>query len=243
MRFGAAVALALTSVIASTGCSSGLFRQYEYEEDVYLSLDGSATVYVNGSLAALDALCGARFDTAPTARFNRDEVREFFSTPVTHVVSISNSRRSNRRFAHVRLEVADIRRLSAAPPFAWSRYDFALDNGLFAYRQTIGAPTGSPLPDVHWSGDELVAFRLHLPSTVVDEPAGARHERGNILVWEQPLADRLAGRPLVLSARIETESILAHTLLLFGATACAALAALGLLVWWIARRGAHPAHV
>jgi len=242
MRFGAAVALALACAAASTGCS-GLFKQYEYEEDVYLALDGSATVYVNGSLAALNALRGSRFDTAPSARFKADEVRAFFSTPVTHVVSVTDSRRNNRRFAHVKLAVGDIRRLSDAPPFAWSRYDFSLDNGLFDYRQTVGAPAGGRPPDVGWNGRELVAFRLHLPSTVVEEPAGARHERGNILVWEQPLADRLAGRPLVLSARMETESILAHTLLLFGAAAGAALAALAVVVWWIARRGVNPAHV
>jgi len=243
MRLGAAVALTLNCAIASMACSGGLFKQYEYEEDVYLSLDGSATVYVNGSLAALNALRGARFDTSPTARFSGDQVRRFFSTPVTHVVSVNSSRRDNRRFAHVRLDVADIRQLSAAAPFAWSQYHFALEDGLFAYRQTIGAAAGSEPPDVHWSGNEIVAFRLHLPSTIVDQPPGARHERGNILVWEQPLSDRLEGRPLVLSARIETQSILARTLLLFGATACAALAALAVVVWWIARRGANPAHI
>src|SRR3954464_12453977 len=112
MPLGARVALALACAL-SICCGSGrglgsnsLFRQSEYEEDVYLSLDGSATVYVNGSLAALDALRGAPFEAAPTARFNRDQVYAFFTTPVTHVVSVSNSRRSNRRFAHVRLDVS-----------------------------------------------------------------------------------------------------------------------------------------
>ena len=49
--------------------------------------------------------------------------------------------------------------------------------------------------------------------------AGADNQkRGNILVWEQPLTDRLRGEPLVLDARMRTQSILSSTLWLFGAT-------------------------
>src|SRR6476620_6429699 len=104
MRFGVGVVLALVCA-ASIGCGNNtLFRQYEYEEDVFLSLDGSATVYVNGSLAALNALRGATFNLSPDARFSREAVRAFFGSPVTHVVSVSSSRRAGRQFAHVRLE-------------------------------------------------------------------------------------------------------------------------------------------
>ena len=61
----AVLALALTAA----GCSSGgsLFQQYEYEEDVYLSLDGTATVFVNASVPAIDALRGAAFDASPAS--------------------------------------------------------------------------------------------------------------------------------------------------------------------------------
>ena len=64
---------------------------------IYLSLDGSATVYVNSSVPALDALRGASLDTSPTARLDRDAVRRFYTTPVTRVVQVSQSRRSGRR--------------------------------------------------------------------------------------------------------------------------------------------------
>src|SRR5438477_1720074 len=104
-------------VLSSCG-GAGVFRQYEYEEDVYLSLDGSATVYVNSSVPALDALRGASFDPAPNAGLDRNQVREFFETPVTHVTrTVATSRRSNRRFVHVRLDVADVGRLNEAAPF------------------------------------------------------------------------------------------------------------------------------
>jgi hypothetical protein len=255
MRFGAAIVRVVLvgrvgrvffvfwAALASTSCGRVVFKEYEYEEDVYLSLDGSATVYVNASLASLDALRGASFDAAPRARFNRDAVRAFFSTPVTRVVSVSNSRRSGRRFAHVRLEVDDVRRLGEAAPFAWSSYHFALEDGLFGYQQVVGAPAGKAVADVNWTGGEIVAFRLHLPSTVRGESAReAVHERGNILAWEQQLADRLHGRPVVLAARMETGSILSHTLRLFGATFVAVAVAFGAFVWWIMRHAPKPAH-
>src|SRR5579872_2282608 len=54
----------LLSAVLSAACgAANPFRQYEYEEDLYLSLDGSATLYVNSSIAALNALRGTAFDT------------------------------------------------------------------------------------------------------------------------------------------------------------------------------------
>src|SRR3977135_381528 len=106
MRRGAALVLATAIAAIATACGgASLFRQYEYEEEIYLSLDGSATVYVNSSLAALNALRGTSFDTSPAARFDRDAVARFFSSDNTRVGRVSQSRRNNRRFAHVRLDV------------------------------------------------------------------------------------------------------------------------------------------
>src|SRR5438552_14351294 len=105
MRIPGAAALALVAV-AAVGCgTSGLFRQYEYEEDMYLSLDGSATVYVNSSIAALDGLRGASFDSNPDTAVDRRAVQDYFTTPVTRVNGTpKTSRRNNRRFVHVRVE-------------------------------------------------------------------------------------------------------------------------------------------
>ena len=183
-------ALLLATTLVATACScGGLFRQYEYEEEIYLSLDGSATVYVNSSLAALNALRGASFDTSPEAAVDRVKVREFYTSPVTRVVATpTTSRRSGRRFVHVRLEVADVRKLGEAPPFSWSTYDFTRDADLQVFRQRIGAPGGKSVAkagvDTGWSGTELVAFRLHLPSEIVYHNAGPGNpKRGNILAW------------------------------------------------------------
>ena len=98
MRIRAIVAaLALVSLTACSG--GGFFRQYEYDEEVYLALDGSATVYVNASIPALNALRGTSFDPSPNAPIDREAVRALFSTPVTHVNGqVKTSRRSTRRF-------------------------------------------------------------------------------------------------------------------------------------------------
>src|SRR5262249_41024273 len=106
------------ALLLTAACTTGIFRQYEYEEEIYLSLDGSATVYVNGSIAALNALRGTSIDASPADRFDRNVVVDYFSSPHTKVVRVASSRRSGRRFVHVRLEVDDVRQLAAAPPFA-----------------------------------------------------------------------------------------------------------------------------
>ena len=237
MRLCATAAL-IATMLAGVACGrSDIFRQYEYEEEVYLSLDGYATVYVNSSVAALDALRGASFDPAPNARFDREGVRKFFSTPVTRVLQVSNSRRNNRRFIHVRMDVTDVRRLGEAAPFAWSSYRFAPEGDNYLYQQTVGPAVAKDVGKINWTGQELIAFRLHLPSTALEHNAGEEnHRRGNILVWEQPLADRIRGQPLELFVQMEAESTLAHTLWLFGGTLVGVGAAFALVVWAIARR-------
>jgi hypothetical protein len=89
-----------------------------------------------------------------------------------------------------------------------------------------------------WDGTEVVVFKLHAPSVIVFHNAPSRRvERGNILEWEQPLTDRLAGRPVEMEVHMEPESILRTTLLLFGSMILAAVGTLLAAVWWIARRG------
>lgn len=238
MRVFAALALVAA---ATAACGGGLFRQYEYEEDMYIALDGTATVYVNGSIAALDALRGASFDVKPNAALDRAAVRDYFSAPFAHVAGrVATWRRSGRRFVQVRIDVDDIRRLSGLPPFAWSRYGFARKDGVYVYEQTIGPPAGKAVGAVGWTGRELVAFRLHVPSKIVDHNAPPENlKRGNILVWEQTLDDRLKGVPLTLDAKMQTQSILYRTLWLFGATLLVVAVTFALVIWWVMRRGAR----
>jgi hypothetical protein len=242
MRIRVRACLIVCLLIGLAGCGGRLFRQYEYEEDVYVSLDGSATVYVNSSIAGLNALRGTAFDESPTARLDRAGVGRYYSSANTHVARVSSTRRSNRRFVHVRLEVDDVRRLGDAPPFAWSSYRFEKRGDEFVYRQEIGRSAGAARGRGVWSGRELVAFRLHLPSKITSQNSGTSVRRGNIIIWEQPFADRLSGQPLALEARMQTRSILYRTLWLFGATFVAVAAAFALVIWWVMRRPVRGSH-
>lgn len=251
LRVRALYALAMLVTVSACSGTPSMFRQYEYEEEIYLSLDGTATVYVNSSLVALNALRGAAFDTSPAARVDVNAVRAYYTTPSTHVVRVSQSRRNGRRFVHVRLEVADITRLGEAAPFAWSTYRFGREGDVFVYRQAVGAAANRDAGIAGWNGSELVAFRLHLPSKIRFHNTKRDVGRGNILAWEQPLAERLRGEPVVrdetdgvgvLVARMDSQSILYTTLFLFGATFLAVAAGFGVLVWWILRRGPSEEH-
>ena len=256
MRTRLAAGLLAVLLLAAAGCRGGLLgRQYEYEEDLTLGIDGSATLVVNASLPALAALRGLDVPTDPAERLDAEAVRALFESPVSDVTRVSRPwRRNGRRFIQVRVEVPDITRLSEAPPFAWSAYkfgprdgaEFGVEGQVHVYEQTVGASALKPgtLQNYGWDGSEIVAFRVHLPSKILhhtardldtNEPSQA--SRGNILAWEQQLADRLDGRPVHLLVAMESQSILYRTLWLFAGAFLAAVIVLTLLIWWTMRRG------
>jgi len=235
----------------AAACSGRLLKpQYEYEEEVYLDLDGSATLNLNASVAALVALHGVDLPTDPRARLDRQQVRALFTRPGS-TASLSLSRRDGRRFVHVSVEVDDLQQLSEIRPFSWSTYRLTRDSDRVDYHQLVGraarpasvvASAGRrDVGDVGWDGSEVVAFRIHVPSEILFENSGAGIRRGNILEWEQPLARRLESEPLDLRVQMAPESILYTTLILFGSTVVAAALAFAVVIWWVARRGRDTA--
>jgi hypothetical protein len=189
----AVLAIALcVATAAGAACKGGLFgKQYEYEEDIYLALDGSATLVVNASVPALVALRGIDLELDPRTRPDLNRIRIAYESPVTEVTRVSPPwRRAGRRFVQIRMTVTDVRRLSEVRPFAWSRYTLAVQNGdhvqnaagsehcsrqtgparlAICFEQTVGASALRPgtLQNVGWNGSEIVAFRLHLPSRII----------------------------------------------------------------------------
>jgi hypothetical protein len=233
------VVIALAATVAAAGCGGVLKKQYEYEEELYLSLDGSATLSVNASVPALVALRGIDLNVSSRARFDRDRLRAFYEGPGATLTAVSSSRRHGRRFVHVSIDVADVRSLQRLAPFAWSSYRFDRDGDLYEFKQTVGAPaSGKAVGDVGWDGSELLAFRLHVPSKIAYHNTPSHEtKRGNILEWEQALTDRLQGTPIDIQVQMETQSILSRTLLLFGSTIVAAILTFAAVIWWVSRRG------
>lgn len=253
MSRSAAFGLIVALLLASAACGGGRIfgKTYEYEEDLYVATDGTATLIVNASIPALVALRGLDLPLDSAARLDRDAIRAAYDTPVTNVTRVSRPwRRHGRRYVQIRMNVTDITRLATAAPFAWSTYDMHEQDGQRIYRQTVGPSALRPgtLRDVGWTGGEVVAFRLHLPSRILyhnarDLETGKESsvQRGNILGWEQLLTDRLDGRPIEIEVRMDSQSILYRTLWLFAGAFAAAVLLLGVLIWLTLRKGAKEA--
>ena len=230
--------VAIALLASAAACRGVMPPQYEYDAVVDLSLDGSATMYINGSVPALVALHGIDLDTRPNARLDRAALRRFFTSDVASVRRIGTSRRRGRRFVHLRLAVPDIRRLGDARAFPNTSVRLARDGDRYVYEQTVGAPAGAPVTVPDWTGQEPVAYQLHLPSRILYHNAPSKEvERGNILIWEQTLSQRLAGVPVEIEARVEPQSILYTTLWLFGAMGLVVVAMFVTIIWLVVRKG------
>jgi hypothetical protein len=239
------LALAALSLllVGSTACRALVPRHYEYDEQIDLSLDGSANVFINGSVPAILALRGIPLDPSPSGVVEREIVRKFYESDGVTLAQMSTSRRDGRRFLHLRLKVADIRKLHETAAFGWETFNLSKTGEEEVYRQTVGAPWGPPVGNVGWNGSEVVAFRLHLPARIRYHNAPSRRvERGNILEWEQPLSDRLKGEPILIEARMDQQSILYSTLLLFGSMAALVALTFAAILWRVMKKPVKPTH-
>ena len=245
----AAVLMLASGIAAAAGCGGGVFgKAYEYEEDLYVALDGTADVIVNASIPALVFLRGLDLDVE-SSRVDREKIRRLYESPLTEVTRVSRPwRRNGRPFVQIRVSVSDITRLPEAAPFAWSAYELDRTGTEFIFRQTVGPSALRPgaLRNVGWTGGEVVAFRVHLPSRIVEHNARDLEQdvpsdiaRGNILAWEQRLTDRLDGRPVRIQVRMDGQSILYRTLWLFAGAFSAAVLLLGTIVWLTLRKGSR----
>jgi hypothetical protein len=240
----ALAALAAASILGASGCRTVLPRQYEYDEQFDISLDGTATAYVNASIPALVALRGIDLDTSPTARLDRAALRQFFAGDGIRVTRISSSRRRGRRFVHLRLDVADVRKLDESRAFSWASVTLSHQGDQYIYTQRIGPPAGKDVGNVGWDGTELVAFRLHLPARIRFHNAPShRVERGNVLEWEQSLSDRRKGVPIRMEGRMDQESILYTTLTLFAIMGVLVVVVFVVIIGLVVRKGRKKAPV
>jgi hypothetical protein len=252
----ALLAIVLAAAVSACGgrATGPLGTEYEYEEDLTLSLDGTATLIVNASVPALVALRGLPLDIDSRTRADelKAQIRKLYESDVTRIGRISNWTRRGRRFVGIHVRVTDIRALPKVVPFAWSTYELRQDGEQVIFRQTLSTPvTGGAA--VGLTGDELVAFRLHLPARIrfqnsryLDRDESRPAARGNIVTWEQRLRERLAGKPIaygedrrpdVMEVRMDRQSILYRTLWLFGIAFGAALLVIAALIWFTMRRG------
>jgi len=235
--------------VSMSACSTSWWpfgAHYEYEEQLYLSVDGRATVVVDASLPALVALRGLPIDSSPSSSIDRDGIRRVLESAGCQVDSVSRPwTRSGRRFVQMQISIADVRQPQSCVLLAWSSYSLTpIDPDGLEFQQTVGpGPQILPANAVGWDGTELVAFKLHAPSRIryqnvkrLDGTNGT-FERGNILTWEQTLKDRLAGTPVAMDVKMDATSILHTTLWLFAGAFAAAVLLLVVVIWMVMRKG------
>jgi hypothetical protein len=245
MRARLRIAAGVLAAASVAACSNPLGRQYEYDEQLYLSVDGSATVVVNSSLPALVALRGAEIDPRPEGSADRDGIRRLYEAAGCNVDRVGRFwHRRGRKFVRIDIATNDLRTLSKCSLLNWSSYALRpQEPDELVYSQKVGAPAVRDPGKVNWDGSELVAFKVHVPSRIREhsvkrlDGTNGTTERGNILTWEQRLADRRAGVPIDISVRMESTSILYTTMWLFAGAFTAAIATLAGLVWWVVRKG------
>lgn len=244
MRAWPAKAAAGLLLLFVVGCRNPLGRQYEYEEQVFLRVDGSASIVIDASMPALYALRGLGVDPSFRTPVDRDQIRRLYAAAGCDDVRVGQPWiRKGRRFIQIRLQTRDVARLSSCRPLAWSAYVFEKSDGTIHFEQTVGAAANLDPGAVRWDGSELVAFKLHLPSRILyhnvrnlEDGTVGSPDRGNILTWEQRLADRRASKVVHLDVRMDAQSILYRTLWLFAGAFAAALALVVTLVWMTIRR-------
>jgi hypothetical protein len=245
MRVSLRVLASIVLLASLAGCRGLFGREYEYEEQLYLEVDGSAAVTVNASVPALVALRGLPLDAAPRARFEPLALRRALEAQGCRVARIGAPWfRHGRRFVHIRLVASGTAALSQCSLLSWSTYRFDRRDAGIEFQQKVGAAAGGAANDAGWTGNELVAFRVHLPSRIsfhnvrrLRDNVTGEIERGNILTWEQRMADRRAGAPVDMQVTMEPQSILYRTLWLFAGSFAAAMVVLAALIWWTIRRG------
>jgi hypothetical protein len=229
----------LSWITATAACASPLGKQYEYAEQLYLAVDGSATVVIDASIPSLVALHGLPLDPSLRALVDRDQVQRLFASSGCADVRVGQPWiRQGRRFVQIRVAATHVSELASCGPLSWSSYEFGPDGESLHYRQTVGDVTAGNPGDVNWDGREVVAFKLHLPSRIIyhdvkrleDGEPGAP-ERGNILTWEQRLSERRASTPVEMEVRMDSASILYRTLWLFGGALAGAVLVLASLIW------------
>ncbi len=235
-----ALGVLLTCVLFVSACSSSgmLKQQYEYEEETLPVAGRFGDAQCQRLGAGAGGAARRRADDRPVAPGSTaSKVRAFFEGPGVDVTRVSLSRRDGRRFVHVSLDVDDIRQLPRVAPFAWSRYRLQRQADVVEFSQVVGAAAARPVERRHLARRRAGRLPRPRPEPIPFHNSREAVQRGNILAWEQPLSDRLAGAPLRLEVHMEPESILYTTLMLFGATVAAAALTFAVIIWWVVRRG------
>ena len=221
------LAALLLAVAAMRGCVA-----YEYEHEFWVRVDGSGSVNVTGRPELWTAFKGVALPADEDGQ--KDAVRRLFEESGLSVDTVTLTHRKGRPYLFVAADFDDVNRLSGTKAFPDLKIGMRPDGDNLRLEGTWARPSAAgAVPD-----DGLMAVRFHLPSQVYEHKnAHEGVERGNIASWRQEMKAALAGGGIDFGVLIDKRSILLSTVLLFAGAIALALAILGGLLAWAARRG------
>ncbi len=212
----------LVLLLAASGCTA-----YEYEEEVFLKVDGSGQIRMSGSTAALEALHGLDQATAESAK-------ALFEGEGVEILSALETERERRKFVHVQARFSDWERLCRLPAFRDRGCRLVKGEDL-ALELSLPSPRAAAPQSL--DPQALLALRYHLPGTIRYHNSTSDIERGNILSWKRTLREHFAGRPLDLAVRFDRRTILAATARVMGLALGLVLASIATALWLMVRKG------
>jgi hypothetical protein len=216
--------LLVSWALALPACTS-----YEYEEEVFLEVDGSGRLRVSGSSEILEVL----HDLSEGG--NTSSMTSRFEGPGFELDSIRETERDGRTFVHVQGRFADWNELCAHPAFAERECRLVVTDDELALTLTLPPPKGD-VPEGA-PPDATLALRFHFPSAVHYHNARSDIERGNIIGWERSVSEHFDADALVVEARFERRSVLATTAIILGTAVALVLFSVALALFLIVRKG------
>lgn len=209
--------------LAASGCTT-----YEYEEEVYLEVDGSGEIRMSGSTDVVGALHGLSETSVETAS-------NLFEGQGVEILSAFETERERRKFVHVEARFSDWESLCGLPVFRDRRCRLERGEEGLALELSLPSPRVKALERI--DPQALLALRYHFPSTIRHHNSAGDVERGNILAWKRTLREHFAGRPLELAVRFDRRTILAATVRVMGLALALVLGSIATALFVMVRKG------
>ncbi|HJS74614.1 MAG TPA: hypothetical protein VJ921_10020 [Vicinamibacteria bacterium] len=210
----------MLALIAASGCAT-----YEYEEEVFLEVDGSGDIRMSGSAAAIEALHDVDAERAAS----------LFAADGVEVLSVRETERDRRKFVHVDARFDAWEDLCRAPAFRGR--SCRLVSGEKGLELELSLPSPREAAPEPLDPQALLALRYHFPSTIRYHNSPGGIERGNILAWKRTLREHFAGRPLDVEVRFDRRTILEATVAIVGLAMALVAASLGTALVLMVRKG------
>ncbi|HEY7820897.1 MAG TPA: hypothetical protein VIG29_21915 [Vicinamibacteria bacterium] len=210
----------LLALFAAFGCTT-----YEYEEEVFLEVDGSGEIRMSGSAAAIQALHQVEYAG----------LKGLFAGNGVEIVSTRETERDRRKFVHVEARFEKWEELCGTPAFRGRACRFDEEEEGVALALSLPSPREAAPEEL--DREAVLALRYHFPSTIRFHNSPGGVERGNILAWKRTLREHFAGRPLDVEVRFDRRTILQATVSVVGFSLALVAAALGTSILLMVRKG------